>query len=108
MNLDATGTTGGVAPLTFAWTPVAYPIGNAPTLAQPNVPKTNFTPNVAGDFSFRVLVTDNVGTQAEGFALVTASAPGGGCGCATNNSASPWVAVFMGLAFASRRRRRPL
>jgi MYXO-CTERM domain-containing protein len=102
VQMTATGS-GGVGMLTYFWTPVAYPEGYAPTLTNPSLPVENFTPPAAGDYSFRVVVTDSTNASAEAFVLVTATT--GGCGCGAGGSPM-WALLFLGLATIPRKARR--
>jgi hypothetical protein len=107
VTLDASKST-GTGNLSFLWQAVAYPIGFAPlfgTSTTGNIPVEQVTPAAAGDYSFRVTVTDSTKASASAFVLVTVTG-GGGCGCGSGGSGVGVALMLAGIALCLRSRKR--
>ena len=62
-------------PLTYLWTLTAAPAGSAATIADPAAAVTSFTPDLVGDYSFRLVVNDGFAASAPATAAMTAVLP---------------------------------
>ncbi len=59
------------APLTWQWSFASLPAGSQATLNATNVMSPSFTPDVDGDYTVRLVVSDGVLTSAPDFATIT-------------------------------------
>lgn len=60
------------APLTYQWTVVVEPVGSAITLNGVTTPTPSFTPQIAGQYSFRLVVSDGQYLSAPSTVVIAA------------------------------------
>lgn len=72
VTLDGSASTSptGNTPLTYAWTMISRPGGSSATLSGSTTVHPTFTPDVAGDYTISLVVTDSLGSSSTNTAQV--------------------------------------
>jgi len=63
----------GNTPLTFAWELTATPVGSTAALADSNTATPSFTPDLLGDYTVQLVVTDSLGASSAPDTLVVST-----------------------------------
>ncbi len=77
VQLNGSGSTNpsGVGTLTYLWSPVSYPGGQAPSLFWPDRVMPTFTPAVAGNYVFMLTVSNGVASNSATVTISTYTTP---------------------------------